>query len=494
MGQMHADDMDLVRDFAANGSEAAFATLVGRHVNLVYSAALRRLGNAHEAEEVAQAVFIILARKAGGLRRGTILSGWLYQTAQLTAANFQRAALRRQHREQEAFMQFSEQSQPDVSWHRLGPLLEEAMMRLGPKERDAVVLRFFENRTVREVASALGLREDAAQKRVNRATDKLRDYFIRRGVQVSTAGLLASIGTHAVQAAPVELGGKIAATAALKGAAGSGSMLTLIKTTLKIMAWTKAKTAIVVGVGVLLAAGTTTVTVKKIEARDAWRVWPCDFAALDRVPPQVRILPAKFPQGGSYGATGGKMMGIGQPVESMAQVAYARPSDHIWDNARTVLSPGLPQGRYDFIANLPKDSWLALQKEMQRKLGVVARRETREMDVLQLIVKRPNAPGLKPNAGGNNGFSSSHDQSDNEWSQWSGTNYRMPNFAIFLQRTFDFPVVDHTGLANGFDIDLKWNKNDPQHENLKQALLDQLGLELVPGHEPVEMLVIEKAP
>jgi RNA polymerase sigma factor (sigma-70 family) len=262
MGQMHADDMDLVRDFAANGSEAAFATLVGRHVNLVYSAALRRLGNPHEAEEVAQAVFIILARKAGSLRRGTILSGWLYQTAQLTAANFHRAARRRQRREQEAFMQFSESSGPDVSWRQLSPLLEEAMARLGQKERDALVLRFFENRTVREVASTLGLREDAAQKRVNRATDKLRDHFIRRGVQVSTAALLASIGTHAVQAAPVELGAKIAATAALKGAAGSGSTLTLIKTTLKIMAWTKAKTVAVAVVAAIVASGTTAIVIK----------------------------------------------------------------------------------------------------------------------------------------------------------------------------------------------------------------------------------------
>lgn len=258
MGKMHADDMDLVREFAASGSEAAFATLVRRHVNLVYSAALRRLGNAPEAEEVAQNVFIILARKACGLRRGTVLSGWLYQTAQLTAANFQRAAIRRQHREQEAFMQFSESSEPDASWHRLSPLLEEAMARLGQKERDAIVLRFFENHTVREVAAALGLREDAAQKRVNRATDKLRDYFVRRGVQVSTAALLASLGTHAVQAAPAELATKIAATAALKAAAGSGSTLTLIKGSLKIMAWTKAKTAIVAGAVVILAAGTAT--------------------------------------------------------------------------------------------------------------------------------------------------------------------------------------------------------------------------------------------
>jgi RNA polymerase sigma factor (sigma-70 family) len=281
MGQMHADDMDLVRDFAANGSEAAFATLVGRHVNLVYSAALRRLGNTHEAEEVAQAVFIILAKKAGSLCRGTILSGWLYQTAQLTAANFQRAAWRRQRREQEAFMQFSEQSEPDVSWHRLGPLLEEAMARLGQKERDAVVLRFFKNRTVREVASALGLREDAAQKRVNRAADKLRDYFVRRGIQVSTAALLASIGTHAVQAAPAALAKTITAVAVVKGAAAGGSTLTLVKGALKIMAWTKAKTAIVTGVAVILAAGTTPMVIHHFRTNASIFSWTKELSDAD---------------------------------------------------------------------------------------------------------------------------------------------------------------------------------------------------------------------
>src|SRR6185437_15841460 len=111
-------------------------------------------------------------------------------------ANFQRSAMRRHHREQEAFMQISEQSETGVSWHHLSPMLEEAMMRLGKKERDVIVLRFFENRTVREVAAALGLEHAAAQKRVNRATEKLREYFSKRGVQVSTTALLASIGTH----------------------------------------------------------------------------------------------------------------------------------------------------------------------------------------------------------------------------------------------------------------------------------------------------------
>jgi uncharacterized protein (TIGR03435 family) len=487
MGQMHADDMDLVRDFAANGSEAAFATLVGRHVNLVYSAALRRLGNAHEAEEVAQATFIILARKAGGLRRGTVLSGWLYQTAQLTAANFQRAALRRQRREQEAFMQFSEQLEPDISWHRLSPLLEEAMMRLGQKERDAVVLRFFENRTVREVASALGLREDAAQKRVNRATDKLRDYFVRRGVQVSTAALLASIGTHAVQAAPVELGTKIAATAALKGAAGSGSMLTLIKTTLKIMAWTKAKTAIVICASVLLAAGTTTITVKKIQEHRTypWQVRNFDTRLLEKVPPQVMIVPTIFPNSESWGSVNGKFLGIGALIKDVVRTTYGKSS------ARTVLSTELPPGKYDFIANLSRGSAEALQKEIKRKFGVVGRRDMREMDVLLLRIKYKNAPGLKPSVTRRNS------SLNNEGSRFSCVNLPLTGLVDYLEYYLKIPVIDQTGLTGRFDIDLQLNEQDGQQHNpavLKQALLDELGLELMPGYEPVEMLVIEKAP
>jgi RNA polymerase sigma factor (sigma-70 family) len=259
---MQTDDMELLREFARSNSEQSFATLVRRHINLVYSVALRRLNNAHEAEEVTQVVFIILAKKAGSLRGRTILSGWLYQTAQLTSANFQRAAIRRQRREQEAYMQFTEESEPHQSWQRLSPLLEEAMSRLGKDERDAVVLRFFENRTIREVAVSLGLQEAATQKRVNRATEKLRKYFLRRGLQVSTAVLLASIGANAVQAAPAGLASTLASSAIATSATASSSTLTLIKSTLKIMAWTKAKTAVVTTV-IIACAATTAVVVQQ---------------------------------------------------------------------------------------------------------------------------------------------------------------------------------------------------------------------------------------
>jgi RNA polymerase sigma factor (sigma-70 family) len=170
------DDHELLAEFARNESEAAFAALIARYVNLVYSAALRFTGNPHHAEEITQAVFIILARKAGSLRRGTVLSGWLYQTARLTAANFVKGEIRRQRREQEAYMQSTLSEPETAAWEQIAPLLDEAMGRLGETDRNAIVLRFFENKTAQEVGAKLKLNEAAAHKRVNRAVDKLRKF------------------------------------------------------------------------------------------------------------------------------------------------------------------------------------------------------------------------------------------------------------------------------------------------------------------------------
>ncbi len=486
--QMMNDDMRLVREYAASQSERAFETLVARHINLVYSAALRQVRDTHLAEEISQAVFVILARKAGSLGSKTILPGWLYRTARFASADALKTLRRRQRRELEACMQSTFDDHPmDAAWQELSPLLDEAMAQLRDKDRDALVLRYFENKSLREVGDALGLQERAAQKRVARGLEKLHVFFARRGIASTTAIIANAVSAHSIQAAPVALTKSITAVAVTKGVAVSSSTLTLIKGALKIMAWTKAKTVIVIGTSVLLAAGTTTVTIKEIEARDAWRVWPGDFAALDRVPPQVRILPAKFP-GGWNGSNRGKMMGIGVPVESLAQVAYASPSERNWDNARTIVSANVPRGRYDFIANLPTGSWIALQKEMERKLGVVGRRETRETDVLQLTVKRPDAPGLKPSKSREAGYFGGN-------GELNVTGSTMDEVAVFLERQdLGLPVVDHTGLTGKFDFDLKWNRNDPEHDNLKQALLDQLGLELVPGSESIELLIVEKVP
>jgi RNA polymerase sigma factor (sigma-70 family) len=252
-------DADLLEQFARENSEAAFTTLVERHIGLVHSVAVRHTANPQSVQDITQAVFIILARKAGTLNRKTILPGWLYQAARLTAANFQRAEIHRIQREQEAYMQSTlQESAPDTLWSEMSPLLDEAMSYLGASDRDALVLRYFQNKSLSEVGLAMGLEERTAQKRVTRAIEKLRKFFTKRGVSATTATLGGAISANSVQAAPVALAKSVTAVALAKGATASISTLTLIKGALKIMAWTKAKTAIVVSAAVILVAGTTT--------------------------------------------------------------------------------------------------------------------------------------------------------------------------------------------------------------------------------------------
>lgn len=254
-------DHELLNEFARSESEEAFAALVARHVNLVYSTALRFTGNAHHAEEITQAVFVILARKAGGLSPRVVLSGWLYQAARLTAANFVKGEMRRQRREQEAYMH-STLNEPDTAaWEQIAPLLDDAMGWLDETDRNAVVLRFFENKTAAEVGAALQLSEAAAHKRTSRALEKLRRFFSSHGVSSTTAILGGAISGHSVQTAPGALAKSVTAMVLAKGAA-SASTLTVIQGALKTMAWTKAKTVVVAAAAtvIALAAGTALFT------------------------------------------------------------------------------------------------------------------------------------------------------------------------------------------------------------------------------------------
>ena len=254
-------DHELLTEFARNESEEAFGTLVTRYVNLVYSTALRFTDNKHHAEEITQAVFIILTRKAGGLSSRVVLSGWLYQTTRLTAANFMKAEIRRQQREQEAYMQSTLNDPGSETWRQIAPLLEDAMGDLGETDRNAVVLRFFENKTAAEAASILNLTEAAMHKRTNRALDKLRNIFSKHGVSSTTSIIAGAISAHSVHVAPTAVGHTVIAMAAAKGTAASASTLTLIKGALKIMAWTNAKTAVATSAAIILATLTGVVAV-----------------------------------------------------------------------------------------------------------------------------------------------------------------------------------------------------------------------------------------
>ena len=247
--------MALVRDYAASQSEAAFATLVERHIALVHSVALRQMGDPHLAQDVTQAVFIILARKAGSLGPGTILSAWLYRTSCYVAVEMRRTRHRREQREQEAYMQSTLKDPQAGAWEQLSPLLDQAMAGLSEPDRAALVLRFFENKTASEIAAALNVTEDAAQKRVARALNKLRTVFRKHEVSPTTAIIAGTISANSIQAAPPALAQIVTTVAMTKGAVANSSTLSLVKGALKHMAWEKAQSAIIATITVLLLGG-----------------------------------------------------------------------------------------------------------------------------------------------------------------------------------------------------------------------------------------------
>lgn len=240
------DDSDLLRSYAETHSEAAFAELVRRHIDLVYFSALRRCGgDSHRAEDIAQQVFTELARRAAALGHHTSLVGWLYTTTRNLSAKALRAEQSRRAREQASHtMSDADSPSPAADWERLRPELDQVLDLLPERDRDAILLRFFGNRPFAEIGRALKVSDDAARMRTDRALEKLRALLERRGITSTAAALALALGASSSVAAPATLSGSVTtaalAEAAATGSAGAGLTASLAMTFAKVSGGTLA--------------------------------------------------------------------------------------------------------------------------------------------------------------------------------------------------------------------------------------------------------------
>jgi RNA polymerase sigma factor (sigma-70 family) len=237
-----SNDTELLRRFVEERAEGPFTELVWAHLNLVYSAALREMnGDGALAEDVSQAVFTKLAREAPRLLGHPSLAGWLYTTVRHLAANWRRADQHRRRREEEAHSmnQLLSEDSPNEVWQQVRPVLDDALHELNAADREAVVLRFLEDRPLREVGARLGLNENAARMRVDRALDKLRGQLARRGITSTASGLTAALAIGVLTPAPAALA---------SGAVAGSTSLALMK----LMSMTTAKVGLI---GALVVAG-----------------------------------------------------------------------------------------------------------------------------------------------------------------------------------------------------------------------------------------------
>jgi RNA polymerase sigma factor (sigma-70 family) len=270
-------DHQLLREYLERRSESAFGEVVRRHIDLVYSAALRMVRDAHLAEDVTQNTFLALAQHASQLTAHPVLSGWLHCTTRNLAAKCVRAEVRRRAHEQEAAaMNELLANEPEALWKNIAPHLDDALAELGDADRDALLLRYFERKSAREMGQIFGTSEEAAQKRVSRAVERLRESFSKRSVEISASALVVIISANAVKASPSGL-------AAVVSTALARHLIATVTTKQIAISWITMKLTTGIIIGAVTAAAVTYLVMhnkaKHLERQNQ------DLAAQQHTPP-----------------------------------------------------------------------------------------------------------------------------------------------------------------------------------------------------------------
>jgi uncharacterized protein (TIGR03435 family) len=329
---------------------------------------------------------------------------------------------------------------------------------------------------------------------VNRSLEKMRSFFLKRGVTLSIAAISVAIAENSVQAAPPTLASSVIPVALSKGALAGGYSITSIKGALKIMAWSKAKITAVTTAALLITASTATVATTAVRHYRDDAMWNNiallmknkDDRPMSQLPRALSLRKSKLERRFNYDFAqwdaNKKIIGLAVPVAGVWGHAYNI------SRTRIVNQNLLPSGKYDFISSDSPHPSKALQSALSKQFGLVAAKEMVETNVLVLSVARAGAPGLKPSTEGGWNFSVTP-------GQWTFSHVGMSGLALEVEHCLNVPVIDQTGLADLYDVNLIWGEGGwtPDPDKLKQALLDQLGLQLTQDTQSVEMLVLKKA-
>jgi RNA polymerase sigma factor (sigma-70 family) len=376
----NGEDSDLLHRYADTGSQEAFAELVRRRIDLVYAVALRQTGgDRHRAEDATQAVFTDLARKARSLAQRPVLIGWLHRSARFAAAGAVRAELRRHAREEEAHTmeKLHVDDARDAEWQKLRPVIDEALGEIDERDRDAILLRYFDGRPFGEIGARLRLTENATRMRVDRALDRLQAALAKRGITSTSAALALALGPQIGAAAPAGLAASVTGAALAVSAAPVGWFASL-------MALNKLQ----IGVAALAVIGGTTMIVGQARSNATLRQ---EVAGLRTEQQQVAALRTENQQLATLRAENQQLT---QRVAALTEKAQAAASANVprpaaRENGRLTLgSSDSPQ-----LKRIQELDVLA-----QKSVEVMNRQGNRLVDEYKELVARSKDPSVAPDA------------------------------------------------------------------------------------------------